>query len=219
MLPGLDHLLIGAASLKSGMDWAAETFGVRPEFGGRHPDLGTENALLFMSDQTYIEVIAPTAGGEDTSVLSRELSRFKEPGLYRWCIRATHLSERKAALEAAGFAMGPVVAGSRTTKVGEPLTWTFMFPVEEVGPGPLPFIIDWQGGPHPTDGRVDQCIGQCKGVTVHRNHRAHLETYLETILGTSIMPLRAQTAAGWGVRMLLTPETHLDLLSSLPTKK
>jgi hypothetical protein len=42
----IDHLIVGIADLEEGIRLFAELAGVMAERGGRHPSLGTHNALL-----------------------------------------------------------------------------------------------------------------------------------------------------------------------------
>ena len=53
----LDHLVIAAASLAEGCDWAEARLGVAAAGGGRHANMGTHNALWGLGE-SYLEVIA-----------------------------------------------------------------------------------------------------------------------------------------------------------------
>ena len=53
-----DHLVITAPSLAAGIAYVRDTLGVTPEPGGRHPHMGTHNALLKLGPDSYLEVLA-----------------------------------------------------------------------------------------------------------------------------------------------------------------
>src|SRR5437016_5665487 len=54
-----DHLLWGAANLDAGIAALAERTGVRATPAGRHPDLGTHNAIATLGRKRFLEIIAP----------------------------------------------------------------------------------------------------------------------------------------------------------------
>ena len=62
----IDHLVIGVAELDAGVRQFEELTGIRPAFGGEHPDLGTHNALISLGDRTYLELLAPRPGANVT---------------------------------------------------------------------------------------------------------------------------------------------------------
>jgi hypothetical protein len=53
----LDHIAIIAPSLKDGLVWVRECLGVSPQIGGQHPQMGTQNMLLRLGDELFLEVI------------------------------------------------------------------------------------------------------------------------------------------------------------------
>ena len=63
-LATLDHLVVLATSLASGVAWAEATLGVTPGPGGEHPLMGTHNRLLRLLNgrgqpgAAYLEIIA-----------------------------------------------------------------------------------------------------------------------------------------------------------------
>ena len=57
----LDHLVVGAADLHVGRDWAIRTLGLAPAVGGRHRFMGTHNLVLRLDDpdrELYLEILA-----------------------------------------------------------------------------------------------------------------------------------------------------------------
>jgi Glyoxalase-like domain len=54
----LDHIAIIAPSLKAGIVWVRECLGLMPQMGGQHPQMGTQNMLLRLGADAFLEVIA-----------------------------------------------------------------------------------------------------------------------------------------------------------------
>ena len=55
----IDHVVVGIDDLQKGMGEIKEMTGVKPAYGGAHPDYGTHNALISLDNNTYLEVLAP----------------------------------------------------------------------------------------------------------------------------------------------------------------
>ncbi len=139
----LDHLLVGAPDLASGVAWVAEHQGVAPVAGGRHPGLGTHNALLGLGGARYLEVIAPDPQGTGLASTFAWLADCSTPKLATWAAAAEDLAPIAAALDAAGLGHSGIVAGSRRRPDGSLLEWRTLFPAETER-GLVPFFISWR---------------------------------------------------------------------------
>ena len=58
----VDHLVLAVNDLQRGIEWFEQKTGVRAVIGGRHPNRGTQNALvslIFGGSRQYLEIMAP----------------------------------------------------------------------------------------------------------------------------------------------------------------
>src|SRR5579883_2506073 len=103
----LDHILLGCADLRRGMDFVEENTGVRAAFGGVHPGRGTQNALLSLGGRHYLEIIAldPRQSGAPDVYALRTLL---QPKLVGWAVHPGSLKEFADRLTQEGIAFeGP----------------------------------------------------------------------------------------------------------------
>lgn len=143
----LDHLLWGAPDLDVAVADLQERSGVRADFGGHHPELGTHNALARLGERVFLEVIAP-APALPPGALARQLASLASPALLMWAAR-TDDAHRVAARAIAAGLKATVVPGHRARPGGEVARWTNVF-VAGHGLGTLvPFFIQWEGDYHP----------------------------------------------------------------------
>jgi hypothetical protein len=148
----LDHLLIGAATIESGIAWLEERTGVRAVQGGSHPGLGTWNALASLGPRQYVEIIAPDPGqpGVETFYVPG-LRGFLAPRIATWVAGAVDLTTRFGSALPSGFSCAPVRQGARIRPDGTRLAWTLAFPQQAVRgtfDGALPFFIEWESPAH-----------------------------------------------------------------------
>lgn len=136
MTPTVDHLVVGAADLDTGIEWVRARLGVAPVFGGVHDGSGTRNALIGLGGP-YLEVLAldPAQHVDSPSMLRSQLGRLVAPELMTVAVGRAPL--------AAGVAM------SRVRPDGVRLEWELEFTDT-----PL-FFIDWKGSPRPGPGLPD----------------------------------------------------------------
>ncbi len=99
-----DHLVVAAATLADGIEYVAAATGATPRPGGKHVAMGTHNALLRLSERTFLEVIAIDPEGSrparprwfelDDIALQAELT--ERPRLIHWVARTTgHRARRR----------------------------------------------------------------------------------------------------------------------------
>jgi hypothetical protein len=143
----LDHLLWGSRDLDAAVDALHAQSGVRAVAGGRHPELGTHNALARLGERIFLEVIAPDPA-LPAGDFARQLATLAEPTLLMWAARTADAAGIAARARAAGYT-ATVVDGHRERTDGQVLRWVNVF-VAGHGSGTLvPFFIEWRGGDHP----------------------------------------------------------------------
>jgi len=162
MTARIDHLVIGAASLDQGVDWAEATLGVQPGPGGEHPLMGTHNRLLRVATvdypRAYFEIIAVQPGRhpergrrwfdlDDETV--RDTLAQRGPRLLHFVASVPDVATAVAAWRTQGLDRGEPVAASRMTPRGL-LSWqiTVRPDGQRLLQGLLPTLIEW-GDTHP----------------------------------------------------------------------
>ena len=163
--PVFDHLIWGAPVLPPELTTFGHQLGIEPVIGGRHPGIGTHNALLGLelppgsvacapSDGlgAYFEILAPDPEQSVLSSFGERLAGLETPRLVGWAVRTDHLESVSACAQAAGMEPGEILAMSRQRPDGSVLSWRLM----EIGghdAGPLiPIVIEWGeiGASHPS---------------------------------------------------------------------
>lgn len=153
----LDHLVMGAASLAQAVAWCEAHLGVTPAPGGQHALMGTHNRLLGLGGRAYLEFIAidpeaqaPSAHrrwfGLDEAAVQARLAQG--PALLHWVAEAADLPAARAGLLQLGLDPGHPVEARR----GD-LRWQITLRPDGLPQqvGALPSLIDWGGGPHPSE--------------------------------------------------------------------
>jgi hypothetical protein len=151
-LATLDHLVVAAATLADGIDWVAAATGATPLPGGKHVAMGTHNALLRLSNDTYLEIIAIDPDGVkparrrwfdlDDIALQAELT--EQPRLIHWVARTDDIE--------AAVAASPLPLGSVHSMQRGDYRWRITIPDDGARPGRglVPTLIQWDMPAHPT---------------------------------------------------------------------
>lgn len=143
----IDHFMYAVPSLDEGMQWAQDTFGVAPAYGGEHIGMGTCNALLSLGE-TYLEIIAPDPAQSLSGNLGAKFADLSAGGLVTFAVQGA-LSEIATVLTNHGIdSRGPNRTQRKTTS-GEVLVWELLIPTRTSFGARLPFFIDWLDCPHP----------------------------------------------------------------------
>ncbi len=153
----LDHLVVAATSLQQGRRYIHDNLGVEIPAGGEHPQMGTHNCLMQLSQNSYLEVIAinpdaPTPshprwfGLDDPHVRS---SLNQGPLMLTWLVNCADISS----LRQSGYPGITSVAAMRR----DHLKWQITIPKDGHlnGAGILPSVIQWNVSPHPAGNMTD----------------------------------------------------------------
>lgn len=153
----IDHLVFVAPDLEEGVAFLEATLGVRAAAGGKHPGVGTHNALLSLGDGVYLEILAPDPDqGEAVGPLSSAM-QFSPPRIATWAEKAPDIEDRVTRARTAGHNIGAVSAASRRLPDGSLLEWSFTFPPPAAADGVAPFLIRWGPGSHPSQTTPQGC--------------------------------------------------------------
>ena len=132
--------------LEDSMAEIASITGIVPSNGGVHPGNGTRNALLGLSDSSYLEIIGPDKKQNLENTLGELLVSKNTSGIRAWAVAVSDLALVADVAQDLGFRVRERKEMSRKTPGGSLLEWELLF----LDGGPLlPFFIDWKGSEHP----------------------------------------------------------------------
>ena len=149
----LDHLVLAAVSLADGIEYIGELTGVAAQPGGKHVAMGTHNALLRLSERTFLEIIAIDPEGTkparprwfelDNIALQAELT--ERPRLIHWVARTKGIESVAASC--------PVPLGTVRPMSRGDYRWRITIPDDGSLPakGILPTLIEWDVPQHPAE--------------------------------------------------------------------
>ncbi len=182
MKTSIDHLVIGARDLDTGIDAARKWLGVEIPFGGSHKKMGTHNALMKLGDDLFLEIIAvankmtppkrPRWFGLDDPHIRYRIACH--PTLLSWVVNTDDLA---GLLEQADCAMGKAELFTRAN-----LHWLFSLPGDGrlIAGGMMPYAIEWLTSPHPAAAMPD--LGcNLSGLVLHHNQPEWLYAALRSI--------------------------------------
>ncbi|KAA3638159.1 MAG: VOC family protein [Armatimonadetes bacterium] len=154
----VDHLLYATPDVEATIAEVSELFGIGPVVGGRHPGLGTRNALIRLGPRRYFEIIGPDPDREfDGLPTVVGLDTLETPRLASWAAHSSDIETTLDLAATAGIDLGDAVDGMRETTDGTVLSWMYTDPYRDRLGGAVPFFIDWGTGAHPADDLPDGC--------------------------------------------------------------
>ncbi|MDZ4709126.1 MAG: VOC family protein [Saprospiraceae bacterium] len=153
----IDHIVIGAPELAMGINYVFDKTKFRAVLGGQHIQWNTENALLSLGEDIYLEVISPQPG-RIASPPFETLSALRLPQTITWAAKTEDILGTANCLTHLHIRHSGVIDGSRLKKDGSQLNWKILFPENNFG-GVFPFFIQWdRENMHPARGLVPGLI-------------------------------------------------------------
>ena len=141
----LDHIMYAVPDLENSMAEIADITGIAPSDGGVHTGNGTRNALLGLSNSSYLEIIGPDKKQNLENTLGELLVSKNTSGIRAWAVAVSDLASVADVAQELGFRVRDRKEMSRKTPEGSLLEWELLFLEDAV----LPFFIDWKGSEHP----------------------------------------------------------------------
>jgi len=183
----VDHITIAVHSLDAGIEWLNELLGVSMQPGGKHPRMGTHNALLRLGDRQFLEVIAidpkapPPLAGRRWFRLD-ELDAVNQPMRLAWVARTDDLDVLLAA------ASEPLGIPERLSRGA--LHWRMALssdgsmPLDDTGP----MMIQWDTADHPAMLLKDQSCSLA-ALTLLHPQPTRLEQFFSSVGFTETVTL------------------------------
>ena len=137
--------MFGVPDLDNSMAEIASFTGIVPSDGGVHPGNGTRNALLGLSNSSYLEIIGPDKKQNLENTLGELLVSKNTSGIRAWAVAVSDLASVADVAQELGFRVRDRKEMSRKTPEGSLLEWELLFLEDAL----LPFFIDWKGSEHP----------------------------------------------------------------------
>ena len=136
MLKGIDHVVIVVDDLDRAIA-GFDALGFTVVRGGRHPGLGTHNALIAFADGAYFELIAFLVPASTHRWFT---AAVKGGGLTDFCMQTDDLEADAASFKRAGAAISEPFAMERQRPDGYRLNWVLAV-AEPPSAGAVPFLI------------------------------------------------------------------------------
>ena len=173
---GIDHIILGVDDLEKGMTEFATRTGVKPARGGVHPGRGTQNALVSLGNDRYIEIMAPSHEAGTTGGPRTAFATLTPAG---WALHTGDLAGVIAMLRGAAFKVSDTQPGARTRPDGMKLAWQSAA-VAGSGLDDAPFFIQWGAGtPHPSADSPSGCT--LERVTLSETDPAPLARFMRAV--------------------------------------
>ncbi len=158
----VDHLVLAVDDLQRGIDWVEQKTGVRAVVGGKHPNRGTQNALLSFGGKQYLEILAPDPQ-QAGHPRAADLLKLTTPRMALWASATAEIETLAQQAKAAKLlVMGPM-DGSRARPDGKLLKWRSLSVARESDKNLIyfnvvPFFIQWdKDSVHPSQDSPTGC--------------------------------------------------------------
>lgn len=155
----IDHIVYCVPNLEEAIQNLYTRLGVRAMIGGQHTKQGTKNALINLSKNRYLEILAID---QTLSKIKRPrwmgIDLIRTPKITRWSLKSTCINTDGIALSHYNSLMGNIQKGSRKMQNGKTLSWQMTMPLANPEVEVVPFITDWsKSESHPADNLAHPC--------------------------------------------------------------
>jgi hypothetical protein len=144
----IDHFMLGYHNLDKGIQWFRAHTGIEPVFGGRHPGRGTQNAMVSLSPEIYLEIIAPDPDQPSNAFTESLMSIRVAPALITWALATSDIQQLKAGFKTDKIESSEIVEGSRKREDRSILKWKMLYAhstdIRYFSPSAIPFFIEWE---------------------------------------------------------------------------
>jgi hypothetical protein len=160
-----DHFMLAAPDLEAATADFERRTSVRPTEGGRHPGQGTRNVLAALGKGCYLEIIGPDLSQDRNNNFGAVMERLPSPTLLKYAVRATDIDATHARATALGLwpltssgarGSGPFPM-SRALPDSGLLRWRVLLLGSDKYDGCVPFFIQWDSEPHPSQTSAKGC--------------------------------------------------------------
>lgn len=148
--PVFDHLGLWCADLPTSAARFEQAVGVPSMPGGRHEGQGTWNRLVGAGAGAYLELIGLDPDQDARGPIATQAESLDDLAPCLLAFRASDLGSLAETAKQAGFATPGPTSMSRDGGDGRPISWQILFLSHPEHSG-LPFFIDWQDTPHPSE--------------------------------------------------------------------
>jgi catechol 2,3-dioxygenase-like lactoylglutathione lyase family enzyme len=205
MLRGIDHLVIVVPDLAAAIKTYRD-LGFTVVAGGRHPGVGTDNALIAFRDSSYLELV----GFHEPRPDHRWWAPLqKGGGLVDFCLQTDDLAADVEVLRLAGVDMGEVERRHRRRPDGVEVRWVCAL-ARGAHRGVAPFVIAEETG---RDERVPHQRAHANGVTgigrvsVAVQDLAAVRGWYQKALGVAGQDMACPELGAAGARFTIGPHT------------
>jgi len=156
MTLSLDHFIYAGRDLEQMRAGFESLTGVQANLGGRHPGLGTRNALASLGKSVYFELLAADHEQRLEDNMGGRIKDFEVPRLLAYMLKAQDLEGVQQTLSRHQIS-SDLFDAQRTTPDGRTLRWRLLVPRDNPFGDHVPKFIDWLDTTHPATSSVGGC--------------------------------------------------------------
>lgn len=144
----LDHFIYAGRDLEPMRAGFTALTGIEPNLGGRHPGLGTRNALASLGDSVYFELLATDHDQRLEGNMGARINEFASPRLLAYMLKGQDLEALQQVLTRHDVE-ADLFDAQRATPDGKTLRWRLLVPRDNRFGDHVPKFIDWLDTTHP----------------------------------------------------------------------